>query len=206
MSGSICGFNKGNIINCIAKVAISTSRYTGGFVGQNAGEIYQCSVFGIIKPMLPPYWFIPVLLIPTLLVILLFSIRGGGNEFTPIVLDPNVKVIEEKLEEPKDLTKTNNSFIMNQDVNLNGDAAFVNLKCPEWSDKGFVATYKYQGKEIYKTGLIVPGYEINAIRLPELSGLSKGEHKVDVLLEFYDTQTYEKYPINTDVQINVKVK
>jgi hypothetical protein len=80
----------------------------------------------------------------------------------------------------------------------------LNLRCPDWSTKGFVGTLTYNGETIYKSGLIVPGYGVDIVTLS--TNLAPGEYECIMTLNFYDTTTYEKAALNTTVPLKLTVQ
>lgn len=228
----LCASNEGEIVNCTAVFHGAPSRYTGGLAAQNSGKISRCAALGKIGRKAPlPWWLTALLLlllcIPAPLYFSLAAQAAGQEIFAPVILDPNAVPIDPKAEvtpAPDEVTDTSASFIMNAEMYVSTDnyAGTIGLRCPTWSTRGFVATVRltpedqasigYAGSgdylTLYQSGLLAPGYGIEVITLgalPDGSRLPAGEYELSVLLEFYDTQTYEKSAVNTVVPLEVTV-
>ena len=235
-AGALCAYNAGEIVNCTASFHGEPSRYTGGLVAQNSGTVRHCAALGRIGKMLPlPWWAVALVLvalcIPAPVYFSLTALAAGQEVFAPVILDPNAKPIEPEQdlvpepEETGDAEDTSASFIMNAEMYVSTEnyAGTIGLRCPTWSTRGFVATFRvsqedlrrvgYETEEaylpLYQSGLIAPGYGVEVITLgslPDGTNLPAGEYELSVLLEFYDMQTNEKSAVDTVVPLDVTVQ
>ena len=48
ITGGICGYNRGNIYNCINKASVISNKETGGIAARGAGSFTQCGNYGDI--------------------------------------------------------------------------------------------------------------------------------------------------------------
>ena len=231
-SGPLCAHNRGTIRNCIARSQCSFSRYVGGLVGQNEGTISNCCALGKILILLPFPWWAPLLLLLLLSAIICFSFYLSSAEpaqemFAPIIIDPNAKPVEDTIPAPEThkIKESNATFIMNAEmfVSTSNYAGVIGLRCPSWSNRGFVTTIRVSGSDladkgisasedyytIYQSGLIQPGYGIDIITLsglPDGTKLPAGSYEFSVLFEFYNTETNEKHVINSTAPLNVTIR
>ena len=229
-SAPLCGWNEGTISDCVTRVMGHGTKYSGGFVGHNGGLIMRCSTYGKMRlPLLFPWW-IPAAVMSVMIAavpaaMLIHNHLGTSDEiFAPIIVDPNAKPFdEETIPEPNKKTDTSTAFIMNasMEVGTSNYAGAIGLKCPPWGTRGYVATATMSGSDlarngasytsnvqIYKSGLISPGYGVDVITLPKLpdgSSIPQGKYKVIVQFDFYDLKTNERSSVNTTAPIEVTV-
>ena len=233
VAGALCGRSDGEIVNCTAAFHGDPSRYTGGLAAQNGGTIRRCAALGRIGRGIPvPWWAAALILIalsiPAPVYFALTALAAGQEVFAPVILDPNARPIEPRQDvvpEPGQADDTSASFILNAEMYVSTDtyAGAAGLRCPTWSTRGFVATFRVSREELaragceiaeaylplYQSGLIAPGYGVETVtlgRLPDGSGLPAGEYELSVLLEFYDMQTNEKSAVNTVVPLEITVE
>lgn len=231
-AGGLCAVNDGTILNCTAAVRCDVSRCTGGLVGRNSGVVERCGAVGRIGRPFP--WWLATGLLALLallgpLLLYLASLDPAREVFAPVIIDPNAKPTEPEQEaaviaEPEVPEEASASFIMNAEMYVSSAnyAGAAGLRCPAWSTRGFVATVGLTGEDLqragytggeeyavlYQSGLILPGYGVDTITLgplPDGRPLPAGEYELSVLLEFYDTETYEKAAVNTVVPLKTTV-
>lgn len=234
---ALCGCNEGLISNCIVRTVCSASRYTGGFVSQNNGFIVRSCVLGEIK--LPPkiLWWWPLLALAVIscMIPAAFVVKSNVKDketFAPVIMDPNAKPMDKKdfskpvvpEKEPENMTDSGAAFIMNSEMTVSKDnlTGVIGLRCPPWSQRGFVATATVSAKDlkkngssytkdavIYKSGLIAPKYGVNVITLSDLpdgSKLPAGSYSINVQLDFYDIKTNECSAVNTSAPLDLIVR
>ena len=230
--GPLCGLNSGHIVNCVASGCVDRCRYTGGLVGQNNGTILRSAAYGrVSRGALVPWWSLAVLLaLLCALPPVYFAVNAQAKAqevFAPVILDPNAVPVDPEQELPptEEEQDTSASFVLNAEMELSTEnyAGRAGLRCPSWSTRGFVATFRltagdqeaigYAGDggmvPLYQSGLIAPGYGVDVITLgplPDGRTLPAGEYELSVLLEFYDVETNEKSAVVTEVPVEVTVR
>ena len=227
-AGALAGQNRGCIHNCIARTQVAVAKYTGGFVGQNDGFITNSCVIG--KVYYPILWWLPLGILGLLALLLCLCFIGLGDKeppqeyFPPVIIDPNAVPTPDDIQPDDTVGEKNATFIMNSEmeVKTNNYAGKIGLKCPSWSNRGFVATVRVTGSDlrkngvsaseeyyvVYKSGLIKPGYGISVIvldSLPNGTKLPAGDYTFSVMFEFYDMETNEKSVLNSTCPIEVKI-
>lgn len=232
-SGPICGYNRGTITQCVTRVRTSFSRYTGGFVGVNEGNISRCCAHGKVYPLAAPIlWISPAIisLIMAFVISLSFFIDStspsGPEYFAPIIIDPNAKPFEDTIPkpDPNEITPTNATFIMNSEMTVSSEdyIGVIGLRSPSWSTRGFVATVRVTKADlqkqgigvnddfttIYQSGLIQPGFGVDVITLsslPDGTKLPAGEYEFSVRFEFYNIENNEKSAVDSVVPLKVVI-
>lgn len=217
-SAPLCALNQGKIYNCVSRGHTHASRRSGGLAAQNEGTIRRsCSIGGVRAPFLFLSWLplaalLSLLFFAGTMAILLTGQPAEAAEaevFAPVITDPNavpMEMQEEETTEPEEITDTSVCFIMNAEmlVGTENYTGVLNLRCPNWSTKGFVGTLTLNGTTIYKSGLIAPGYGVDTVTLS--GDLAPGEYECIMTLNFYDTTTYEKAALNTTVPLVLTVQ
>lgn len=229
-SGPICGQNCGTIHNCIARAQNNFSRYTGGFAGRNEGAISNSCALGNVSPVF--LWWLPPAGIMLLAAILCFSLylHADANPpqevFPPVIIDPNAKPMPDDIKPPNhgETSSSNATFIMNAEMSMSTEnyAGAIGLRCPSWSNCGFVVTVRVAGRDLnangvaasdefytlYRSGLIKPGFGIEVITLgalPDGTRLPSGTYEFSVLFEFYNIETNEKSVIDSVAPLDVVI-
>ncbi len=224
----LCAHNKGRVHNCIARSQITISKYTGGLVAQNEGYITSCCAIGGVYPLFIWWWPLAGIALLALILSLTFILYGDKEppeeHFPPVIVDPNAIPTPDDIQPDDEVSEKNATFIMNaeMEVSTSNYAGTIGLKCPSWSNRGFVATVRVTGADlrkngvsaseeyytVYKSGLIKPGYGVNVIvldSLPDGTKLPAGEYEFSVIFEFYDIETNEKSVLNSTCPIDVTI-
>lgn len=160
------------------------------------------------------------ILIWILSLLLLFTVAGGiwyyyNSKPTSIVSsvfpDPKSaqKMTDKELKDfaNKAVDKSNVTLKVYPVVSVKSDGVTGNMwvKNVPVNEAGQQAVLKdvTTGKELFKSGMIKPGYEITDAKLSEK--LSSGKHKGSVTMEFYDLKT-KKLLGKTSVNVTINVE